>query len=309
MDRLRIIVSVGVVLTFWLATSTANGVVNWALNKEVRGIHVTGDTQDTYKFLVDGDTETCADTGPLMVGPALEIDLGGEYLIEAVKLTYAPICATSMTGYGCYFHTTVIEIKGGDKSAEVKDCGHLEDDRGIEAQGEAYLECTPGPILGRYVTIRKETTSRRSIYLCEMQVLGKSMKPEITTQQAEEGPLKLLSLLSTDDNVALNKLVSGINLLGDGIDTYQLLVDGNTKTCADSGTFVVGPAFTVDLGGEYLIEAVKLTYAPTCDTSLTGMDRVLTAAQLPSNAGPPWAHTKQGTATVESLAAVQNDRV
>ncbi|XP_070580854.1 uncharacterized protein [Ptychodera flava] len=261
MNLVGVIVAVGVVLTGSLGASPV--IYNVALNKPVKGIHLTGDTLDTYQFLVDGNTQTCADSGTLVVGPAFRIDLGEECLIEAVKLTYAPICATSKTGYGCYFHTTVIEIKGGDDNPTVTDCGHLEDDRGKEAQGEAYLECTPGPVIGRYVTIRKETTNIRSIYLCEMQVIGIPMKKEV-------GSLKHLHVSPTEGNVALYKPVTGIGLVGDGVNTYPFLVDGDSGTCADSGTLVFDPALQIDLGEDYFVEGVKLVFAPTCAVSISG---------------------------------------
>ncbi|XP_070580720.1 uncharacterized protein [Ptychodera flava] len=234
---------------------------NVALYKPVTGIGLVGDGVNTYPFLVDGDSGTCADSGTLVFDPALQIDLGEEYFVEGVKLVFAPTCAVSISGHGCYYKHTTVHVGNDRHHPDHDECVHLQNIPG-ESRGEIVLHYSPGPVRGRYVTLKKEEDMVRAIYLCELQVFGEPV------QKGQSSGF--LQVNENGDNVAFNKLVSGINLVGDGKDTYQLLVDGNTQTCADSGSLVVGPAFTVDLGGEYLIEAVKLTYASTCETSMTG---------------------------------------
>ncbi|XP_070580739.1 fucolectin-like [Ptychodera flava] len=170
-----------------------------------------------------------------------------------------------------YFHTTMIEISGDGESPEVKVCGHLEDEKGVEAKGEANVECESGPMVGRYVTIRKETTSLRSIYLCELKVIGKSQKPEVNSvnlQSVENEDCKLPKHLV---NVALNKKAMQSSTSGNALDgTADKAIDGNKDSDLKEGQSCTltkkefGPWWKVDLGRAYDIYQIVITNRQDC---------------------------------------------
>ncbi|XP_070576323.1 uncharacterized protein [Ptychodera flava] len=117
----------------------------------------------------------------------------------------------------------------------------------FEPNGEKSLECIDGAV-GRYLTLTKEGSRYpRAIYLCELEVYGQE----------------------PDDNLALGKPVTGVNLEQGTLDTLPNLVDGKANICADSGPMVKQPSFQIDLGCVRLIKSVKLVFPSGCTEALS----------------------------------------
>ncbi|XP_070575365.1 uncharacterized protein [Ptychodera flava] len=222
---------------------------NVALNKPVTGIRLEQGTLNTLPYLVDGTPNTCADSGPgVVTRPAFQIDLGGDHLVQGVKLVFPNDCTETLSGYGCGYHETVISVSD-EQNGKGEVCARIKDDV-FEPNGEFTLKCKAGPVIGRYITLVKEIVSSlpRAIYLCELKVYGQGR-----------------------DNVALNKPVTGIRLEQGTLNTLPYLVDGTPNTCADSGPGVVTrPAFQIDLGGDHLVQGVKLVFPNDCTETLSG---------------------------------------
>ncbi|XP_070553960.1 uncharacterized protein [Ptychodera flava] len=214
---------------------------NIALNRPVKGIGLGKQGRDTYPFLVDEDESTCADSGPTVEDPAFQVDLGRNYLVNKVKLIFPPGCRkNSISGTGCNYQNADILVGNGESDTI---CVHFATNVYDEG-GKITSKCTSDAAVGRYVTIIKHGTDR-AIYLCDLQVFGELR----------------------EDNIALNRLVSGVGLPTGGEDTFQFLVDGDPNTCADSGDFTENPIFKIDLEQKYRVESVRLVFSPKSECS------------------------------------------
>ncbi|XP_070573888.1 uncharacterized protein [Ptychodera flava] len=242
---------------------------NLALDQPVSGINLVGGGEDTYQFLVDGNKDTCADSGRFAVGPGFRIDLGDEYLIEGVQMTFASTC-DSISKYGCYFFNTVVEVSESDNYDESKECVFLESTGGKE-NGELSLECSDGPITGRYVTLRKKTEGLRTIYLCELQVYGQSLNPEEVTEvkaNVEQTTLAECELTKTLVNVAPGK--KAVQSSTAGSDTADKAIDGNKDSDLQIGKSCIRtkkefqPWWKVDLGSAYDVYQIIITNRQDC---------------------------------------------
>ena len=72
------------------------------MNYQVTGIRLYPGTEDTYPFLVDGDTTTCFDSGrKTSDNPGFRIDLGESRRVWGVEMSFAPNCDNAVSKKGC----------------------------------------------------------------------------------------------------------------------------------------------------------------------------------------------------------------
>ncbi|XP_070537533.1 uncharacterized protein [Ptychodera flava] len=213
--------------------------------KTVTGIGLKEGTLDTLPYLIDGDPDTCMDSGPLVGKPAVQIDLGETMIVEGIKLVFAKDCKNSLTKTGCAFHKTVVDVRD-DANSEGQRCLTVSS---WANRDELTMKCRDGALMGRYVTLTKQKTlfAKRAIYLCEM---------EVNT--------------ASTNSLALGKTVTGIRLEAGALDTLPNLVDGDANTCFDSGPLVDIPAVQIDLGVPMIIEAFKLVFPANCKNTMSG---------------------------------------
>ncbi|XP_070576301.1 uncharacterized protein [Ptychodera flava] len=228
-----------------VGTRESHGRKNVAVGKPVSGIRLQQDTQDTLPYLVDRIPNTCADSGPLVTRPAFQIDLGGDHLVQGVKLVFPNDCTQTLSKTGCVYGNTVIRVSG-EQNSKGEVCVRIQNDV-FQSKGELPLDCEAGAVIGRYITLIKEdyTYSHRAIYLCELEIYGQGRK-----------------------NVALNKKVTGVRLQQDTLHTLPYLVDDIPNTCADSGPAMTRPAFQIDLGHDHLVQGVKLGFPNDCSQTV-----------------------------------------
>ncbi|XP_070546218.1 uncharacterized protein [Ptychodera flava] len=228
-----------VIAAFHFAETSGNNV---ALNRDVTGINLQSGTEDTYPYLVDGDSSTGFDSGRKVQNPGVIIDFGESVSVSSLTLTFAENCDNTVSHTGCGYKTTEIHIGNSMTHSENQECASFDKKHPPET---LTFACLNGPIVGRYITLVKKTTGNtRAIYLCEFEVYRGN----------EEG-----------NNVALNKDVTGINLQSGTEDTYPYLVDGDLSTCFDSGRKVANPGLIIDLGESVSVSSLTLTFADNCD--------------------------------------------
>ncbi|XP_078000411.1 uncharacterized protein LOC144453020 [Glandiceps talaboti] len=194
----------------------------------------------SLKYLTDGNAKTCADSGPKVVEPSLIVDLGEPTIVNEVNLIFPKSCKDTVSKRGCGYANTVVKVGNSPDpnhpDNEVCFTLNIAKTAGI---GARRRQCINGPIIGRFVMIQKKGDTQRAIHLCEFRV-------------------------KSEGDLAYNKEVTGINLInGKNLD---FLVDGNAKSCADTGPLVNDPGFVIDLGKRESVFSISVTIDPQCDT-------------------------------------------
>ena len=205
---------------------------NIFLNKAVRASseNASGTTGEELKEKAnDGneDTKWCAGSGSYPQW--WEADLGSEYLLETLSLSFE-------TPGGIYHYTIAVsdEAMTDENYAEhiVLDCSSGSADTEIDFEE---------PVKGRYVRI-----TFTEAYNSEWAVLRE------------------VSGTGTAKNLALNKAVSAstVNVGGNGAEKAEYAVDGNVNThwCAVGGEDTADHWFQVDLGGTYRLSDVNILF-------------------------------------------------
>ncbi|XP_070532091.1 uncharacterized protein [Ptychodera flava] len=243
------------ILILSVALCNASSTGNVALNRPVSGIRLLPGGEDTFPFLVDGDTTTCADTGPTAPNPALKIDLGQDFIVSGVRLVFPNDCSRTISKLGCSYRNSGIRVGDGISMENDTECVTFTTNVFRKAR-DISRDCSSDSTVGRFVTIAKWGTGKRATYLCELEVYGEPY------------------------SVTFNRSVIGIGLETGGEDTYPYLVDEDPKTCADSGPAVEDPAFQIDLGGNYLVKSVKLVFSSGCSDTISQVGCSYTDARI-----------------------------
>ncbi|XP_078000090.1 uncharacterized protein LOC144452810 [Glandiceps talaboti] len=217
-----------------------------AYNRTVTSVNtVDGEHTETYPFLVDGDTNTCADSGPLADDPAFVIDLGEVKKVGQVNVVIADGCKAmaGKTECGVEDFTVTVgnsPIPGDDLNTQ---CFWVNLTR--KELKRVRKPCDNGPIYGRYIILQKNGP-QRSIYLCQVS-----------------------SQVSV--NTAYHKPITSVGSTG-GEETYPLMLDGNPWTCSDSGNGSASASFIIDFGEPHDIGRVNMGFAKKCGKTMYKKD-------------------------------------
>ncbi|XP_070574153.1 uncharacterized protein [Ptychodera flava] len=172
-----------VIAAFHLAESSGPNV---ALNKKVSGINLSSGTEHTYRYLDDGDSNTCADSGVKVESPGFMIDLGEPFLVSSVNLIFPDNCDNTVSQRGCGYKDIEIHVGDSPNHFANQECASF-DIR--DPPKTMALDCHNIPTVGRYVSVVKLTPNYiRAIYLCELEVYGEPVIPPTEAPPTEAPP-------------------------------------------------------------------------------------------------------------------------
>ncbi|XP_070531682.1 uncharacterized protein [Ptychodera flava] len=161
---------------------------NVAINADVSGIRLESGTEDTYPYLVDGDLDTCMDSGKDIKNPGFVVDLGKSYPVQHIKIQFADGCTDTVSKKGCGYKDTTVNVGDSTTHSENTECFSL---NLKQPTGSLDKACTSGAIEGRYVTLVKKSSgkSKRAIHMCEFSVYVEgAVEPPKTEPPPTEAP-------------------------------------------------------------------------------------------------------------------------